>query len=52
MLENKKERSSKKKCLKQRNHIFLTLICRIHDEHFMMKTFVPYYLSQGVYISN
>jgi hypothetical protein len=27
---------------------FLALICRIHNEHFMMKTFVPYYLSQGV----
>lgn len=26
---------------------FLTVICRVRDEHFLMKTFVPYYLSQG-----
>lgn len=27
---------------------FLSLICRIQNEHFLLKTFVPYYLSQGV----
>lgn len=27
---------------------FLTIICRVKNEHFMMKSFIPYYLSQGV----
>lgn len=27
---------------------FLAIICRIRNEHFMMKTFIPYYLDQGV----
>jgi hypothetical protein len=32
---------------RQQNH-FLAIICRIRNEHFMMQTFIPYYLSQGV----
>ena len=27
---------------------FLAIICRIRNEEFMMKTFIPYYISQGV----
>jgi len=26
---------------------FLTVICRVKDEHFLLRSFVPYYLSQG-----
>ena len=32
---------------RHRRRDFLTVVCRVRDEHFLMRTFVPYYLSQG-----
>tara|TARA_Y100000389_G_scaffold711_2_gene776 strand:- start:17131 stop:18072 length:942 start_codon:yes stop_codon:yes gene_type:complete len=39
---------SKNDRLLDENENFLTIICRIKDEHFLVPSFVEYYLSQGV----
>jgi hypothetical protein len=38
----------KERFTNNQSHDYLSVICRIRDEHFLIKTFVPYYLSQGV----
>jgi len=38
----------KERFANNQSHDYLSVICRIRDEHFLIKTFVPYYLSQGV----